>query len=88
LIIPYKSEVLKLLKNNNDKRRHISSKRVFDEIINENYFWKGMRNDCITYIGKCPIGTKERFVIHSWKLNNEIATLSSYSWVIDIISFQ
>ena len=32
-----------------------------------------------------PKGPRERYVINCWKLHNELATLSGYTWILDII---
>ena len=50
---------------------------------------------CIKYKGRIfnkliitkiiSIGPKEQFFVDSWKINNELAKLSRYSWILDII---
>ena len=39
-------------KKNHDGRVHIESKRVYNEILDEGYYWKSNKNDIKNYINK------------------------------------
>ena len=103
--IPYESEKISLFIKCHDKKGHIGYKRMIEEIKEENFYWKSIRNDCKQYVLECPScikskagklikpiqkkiitkGPKERYVIDGWKLHEDLADISGYKWVIDII---
>ena len=77
---------------------------MIEEISEENFYWKSIRNDCKQYVLECPScikskagkvikpiqkkiiskGPKERYVIDGWKLHEDLANISGYTWVIYI----
>lgn len=53
LKIPFEYEMIKILKKNHDDREHIGSLRAYNEIIDEGYYWKSIKNDINNYIHNC-----------------------------------
>ena len=58
--IPFEIEKQHLLNNIHIKTGHTVYHRLYDEINNKNYFWKGIIQDCKDYVNLCPICTKNR----------------------------
>ena len=58
LRIPYKNEVIAILKIIMIKEDILVQKGVYEEIHNNCHFWKRLRN--VTYIGKCLIFIKQK----------------------------
>ena len=54
LKVPYETEKISLFLKYHDNNGHIGYKRMMQEIKNNNYYWKSLRNDCKQYVLECP----------------------------------
>ena len=52
--VPYETEKISLFLKYHDNNGHIGYKRMMQEIKNNNYYWKSLRNDCKQYVLECP----------------------------------
>ena len=60
LKIPFEGEKYSILEKYHNQKGHLSTRRVYNEIIADKYYWKTMRNDILNYISKCPICVREK----------------------------
>ena len=58
--IPFEGEKYSILEKYHNQKGHLSTRRVYNEIIADKYYWKTMRNDILNYISKCPICVREK----------------------------
>lgn len=53
LLIPYEIEKDNLLNNIHIKQAHLGYMRLYQEIINQKYYWKGIIEDCKNHVANC-----------------------------------
>ena len=58
--IPYEAEKFSLFDKYHTQKGHLCTRRVYDELINDKYYWKSMRNDIINLINECPTCIREK----------------------------
>ena len=59
-LIPFEIEKYNLLYNTHENQGHLGYQRLYQEIINKKYYWKGIIEDCKNMVSNCITCIKQR----------------------------
>ena len=55
----YEAEKFSLFDKYHTQKGHLFAKRVYNELLNDKYYWKSMRNYITNLINECPTYIRE-----------------------------